>query len=276
MLRPVLLTLLLTAAGCQPEAMEPVPVAPVSETQTASADPERVLDANLGRLLALADSVEAALRPVPLLTSRQARAFDRYDNAAQLGVARRLGVGQPVDAAARERLVADGRLVPLADSEFWTVRELDHSTPLVIPEVVALLEEIGRRFQARLAEHGLPPLRVEVTSVLRTADDQARLRRTNPNATRGTSTHQFGTTVDVAYSSFRAPAAPVLDLDTAGAPGLEPALRRIEALAVETGAARMSRELQAELAVVLRELQSEDRVMVTMEVRQPVFHMTVR
>ncbi len=274
-IRSAALALLLAAAGCRPDVPDPAPVSPVSETQPA-ADPERVLAANLDRVLALADSVEAALRPVALLTARQARAFERYNNAAQLEVARRLGVPQPVDAAARARLVGEGRLVRLDDSDFWTVRDLDYSTPLVTPDVVALLEEIGRRFQARLAALGLPPLRLEVTSILRTADDQARLRRTNPNATRGTSTHQFGTTVDIAYSSFRAPRSGVLALDTAEAPWLEPPLRRIEDLAVETGAARMSRELQAELAAVLREVQDEGRVMVTMEVRQPVFHMTVR
>ena len=111
--------------------------------------------------------------------------------------------------------------------------------------------------------------------MLRTAEDQANLRRVNPNAARGESTHMYGTTVDLAYSSFRPPAEPVLDLDTAGAPWLEPHLRRVEDAATEAGAARMSRELQAELGHVLREMQSEGKVMVTMEVRQPVFHITV-
>jgi hypothetical protein len=270
--------------GCEPETddatREPAGTAVSADAieDSVVARVERDLARELDRITAYADSIESALRPVPLLTMRQARVFDRYANADQLAVARRLGVPQPVTAAARERLVAEGRLVPLDDSDYWAVRDLDHSTALVTPDVVALLTEIGERFQSRLAELGLPPLRLEVTSVLRTADDQAALRRVNPNATRGTSTHQFGTTVDVAYSSFRAPAEPaepVVALDTTGAPWLGPHLRRVERLAAETGAARMSRELQAELASVLREMQSEGRVMVTMEVRQPVFHMTV-
>ena len=58
-------------------------------------------------------------------------------------------------------------------------------------------------------------------------------------------------------------------------PWLEPYLRRMEDAATEAGAARMSRELQAELGIVLREMQSEGKVMVTLEVRQPVFHITV-
>jgi len=279
MSRVILLVVTVVLLGaCEPvpetdEATESLSAEDVAATVTARSD--SVLARELDRLVAYADSIEEALRPVPLLTTREARAFDRYRNADQLAVARRLGVPQPVTAEARERLTEEGRLVPLDDSDYWAVRDLDHSTALVTPDVVALLTEIGERFQARLDELGLPPLRLEVTSVLRTADDQADLRRVNPNATGGTSTHQFGTTIDVAYSSFRAPAESVVDFDTTGAPWMEPHLRRVERLAAETGAARMSRELQAELGKVLREMQDEGKVMVTMEVRQPVFHMTV-
>jgi len=279
MSRVILLAAVAMLLGaCEPtpetdEAADTVSAEDIEATVTARVD--SVLVREIGRAVAYADSIEEALRPVPLLTPREARAFDRYRNADQLAVARRLGVPQPVTATARERLIEEGRLVPLDDSDYWAVRDLDHSTALVTPDVVALLTEIGERFQARIAELGLPPLRLEVTSVLRTADDQADLRRVNPNATGGTSTHQFGTTIDVAYSSFRAPAAPVVAFDTSEASWLEPHLRRVERLAAETGAARMSRELQAELAKVLREMQDEGKVMVTMEVRQPVFHMTV-
>lgn len=276
---PRLLAALLAAlllVGCRPDPEEPVPARPASVQPAApTADAERVLAANLGRILAYADSIESALRPVPLLTPAQGRAFDRFNNAAQLAAARRLGVPQPVSNELRDRLLTEGRLVRLEDSEYWAVRDLDHSTALVTPDVVALLEEIGERFHERLDGLGLPPLRMEVTSVLRTAADQADLRRTNPNAARGASTHQFGTTVDVAYSSFRAPLEPVLAFETDGAEWLEPHLRRMEVLAAETGAARMSRELQAELGHVLRAMQEEGKVMVTMEVRQPVYHMTV-
>lgn len=277
-----MMLLLLVLGGCRFSPNEPTPApvetGPAAETETADeaiARSERVLSEGLDRILAYADSIEAALRPVPLLTTGQIAAFGRYRNADHLAVARRLGVPQPVSSEARERLLAEGGLVRVQDSPYWTVRTLDYSTALATPDVVALLTEIGERFHARLERLGVPPLRMEVTSVLRTADDQARLRRVNPNAARGESTHMYGTTVDVAYSSFRPPQEPVVDLDTAEASWLEPHLRRMEGAAAEAGAARMSRELQAELGHVLREMQSEGKVMVTMEVRQPVYHMTV-
>ncbi len=119
---------------------------------------------------------------------------------------------------------------------------------------------------------GLPPFRLEITSALRTPDAQAALRRTNPNATSGTSTHEYGTTVDVAYSAFTAPAVPGV-----AAPESFPAAlaARLDALYHERLAGQRSRELQAVLGHVLLDMQDEGEVMVTLEERQPVFHMTV-
>jgi hypothetical protein len=275
---PVLLLLasLLVHAGCG-EA-NGVPAA--SNAQPGADDEvrerfERVLATNLERILAYADSVEAALRPEPLLTPAQIAAFDRFRNPQHLARARQLGIPQPVTRDAIERHLETGRLVRLEDNELYILREMDYAVPLATPDVEALLTEIGQRFHAAIAERGLPALRLEVTSVLRTAEDQARLRRVNPNAARGESTHQFGTTIDIAYTSFVAPEEPILELDTRGAPWMEPYLRQVEALAAETGAARMSRELKAILGHILREMQNEGKVMVTREVRQPVYHMTV-
>jgi hypothetical protein len=236
---------------------------------------ERVLERARTRIAERADSLDRALQPVPLLTGSEEGALRRYLNAAQLQRARRLGV-RPGSEAELERLRRDGRLVRLPDStQYWIVRELDHSVPLVTPDTEALLTEIGRRFQARLDSLGLPPFRLEVTSVLRTAEAQAELRRINPNAASGVSTHEFGTTLDVAYNSFAAPRSPELDVETTEAPWLRPHLEQLSGAIGETIAARRSRELQAILGRVLRELQEEGKVLVTMERRQPVYHFTV-
>src|SRR5690606_38994327 len=139
----------------------------------------------------------------------------------------------------------DGRLVELEDStELWAVRELDHSEALVTPDARALLTRIAERFQQRLAEMGLPRYRVEVTSVLRTAATQADLRQTNPNAAAGTSTHEFGTTLDIAYSSFAAPYEPDIGIDTGSADWLETRLAWFTSASLEAAAGRKSRELQ--------------------------------
>ncbi|NIQ58304.1 MAG: hypothetical protein GWN71_34715, partial [Gammaproteobacteria bacterium] len=83
---------------------------------------------------------------------------------------------------------------------------LDASAPYVTPGTHALLERLGVAFQERLTAMGLPAYRLEISSVLRTAADQAALRGRNVNATAGTSAHEFGTTVDLAYAGYAAPA----------------------------------------------------------------------
>ena len=236
---------------------------------------EGALDAAIARLAARTDSIDDILQPVPLLTPAQEAALRRFNNAAQLARARSLGV-RPAGAAGIEALVAEGRLVELEDSTpLWTVRELDHSLAFVTPDARALLARIAERFQDRLRDIGLPPYRVEVTSVLRTPETQADLRTTNPNAAAGVSTHEFGTTLDIAYSSFAAPADLEHHNDAGAAQWLAPRLGWFAARSLEAAAARKSRELQAILGEVLLQLQQAGDVMVTLERQQPVFHVTV-
>jgi hypothetical protein len=256
----------------------------VTERGPESRDPEAIrepagdtaLATTLRQAAALADSIEELLRPVPLMRPGDEAALRQYPNAVHVRTARRLGVS-PGDTAELSALVEQGRLVPLRDSTgFWVLREMDVSRPLVTPATRTLLERIGQTFQDRLAAMGLPPLRFEISSALRTPAAQAALRRDNPNATAGTSAHEFGTTVDIPYSAYAAPAAlpPGLLPENPGSAGPD-RLDLVARYAIERMAARKSRELKAILAEVLREAQGRGEVLVTLERQQPVFHITV-
>lgn len=235
----------------------------------------RALDDVFAAVTAEADSIDAILLPVPLLTAAETARLRSYGSDPQLGRARSLGV-RVADSAEIRQLEGEGQLVPLEDStEHWIVRDLDYSMPWVTPDTRAMLEEVASRFQERLRDMELPPYRIEVTSALRTAELQRALRRVNPNAARGVSTHEYGTAIDVAYSGYAAPRDPVIDLDDGGVPWLEPRLDRIEDALLETVAAKKSRELQAILGKVLIEMQAEGAVMVTLERLQPVYHLTL-
>jgi hypothetical protein len=265
-----------SAAACGSEASPGAEAVTIgeSEPEDFGGRSRQILEDALLRMTALADSVDDLLQPVPLLTPAQESTLRRFGTAEQLARARSLGV-RPADSAALAAAIAERALVELEDSsEHWVVRELDHSVALVTPDTRALVQEIGRRFQDRIARLGLPPYRLEVTSVLRTAESQADLRTSNPNAAAGTSTHEYGTTVDLAYSAFAAPA------DAHAPAHEEPAwldayLDRVAAAMLEAAAARKSRELQAILGEVLREMQAEGAMMVTLERQQPVYHITV-
>lgn len=269
------------APGCWGESAETAADGPASGAVAAATERadtsaiRRALDDAFAAITAETDSIDAILLPVPLLSPAEESRLRSYGSAAQLGRARRLGL-RVADSAAIEQLEEEDRLVPLEDStEFWIVRDLDHSMPWVTPDTRMMLEEIASRFQDRLQDMGLPPYRLEVTSVLRTAELQESLRRVNPNAARGESTHEYGTAIDVAYSGYAAPREPVLDLDDGGVPWLEPRLDRIQDALLETVAAKKSRELRAVLGRILLELQADGAVMVTLERLQPVYHLTL-
>ena len=238
---------------------------------------EVALRATLERAHALADSIEEKLRPVPLMRPADEAALRRYGQSVQLPRARSLGA-RPGSEAELEALTRAGRLVPLEDStRYWILRDLRASRPLVTPDTRVLLERIGEAFQERLEGMGIPPYRMEITSVLRSAADQARLRESNVNAATGVSTHEYGTTVDIAYSAYAPPhELPAGIVDPEEAPAwLVPYLDAVARPVLESVSARKSRELKAILGEVLREAQSDGLVLVTLERLQPVYHITV-
>ncbi|MBT8395395.1 MAG: hypothetical protein KJN92_00455, partial [Gemmatimonadetes bacterium] len=198
----------------------------------------------------------------------------RFLNASHVTRARQLGV-QAEDEEALDSLVADGRLVELEDStRYWIVRPGDSPAHLV-PDLRTLLEMLGGRFQGRLAEMGLPPYRMEITSAYRTAERQARLRRTNANAAAGVSSHEFGTTVDLSYAAFAPPAEVPAEIIDGVPEELRPHIRRIADLAFESVSARKSRELGRIFSQVLAEAQNEGIALVIYERQQTVYHVTV-
>ena len=168
-----------------------------------------------------------------------------------------------------------GRLVPLTDTEHYVVRVLEHSKPFVLPSLRDRLRETGERFQAQLAEAGLPPYRFTVSSALRTSDLQRELGQTNRNATAGRSSHEYGASADIVYTRFALwPTA----ADTLVVPFSDPALPRAQRMATRWAddlAGAYDDRLFGVLARVLGAMQDEERLLVLLENEQPVFHVTL-
>lgn len=93
------------------------------------------------------------------------------------------------------------KLIHIKNNPLYHLKELKHSYPYVIPEMVDLLNEIAYRFKKELPEKKKDEFLFMVTSGLRTNETQLNLSKRNRNAA-AVSAHLFGTTVDISYKDF--------------------------------------------------------------------------
>ncbi|MEP0547836.1 MAG: DUF5715 family protein [Rhodothermales bacterium] len=222
------------------------------------------------------EAQEARYLKIGLLTDRQRAQLRRSTNAVHVEAAQRLGI-TPV--AERDDVLdqADeaGLVNVNTENPYYWVDDLTHSVPYATPDAAAALDSIGVRFQQKLASFGLPPYKFFVTSVLRTQEDQERLRGVNVNAAQGTSSHEFGTTFDLQFRAYRYAGDPADELWEPAFPFLK------EEFAAELTAfyARMEELYRSRLLALLGEtmieLEDEGKLITVMERRQPVFHTTV-
>lgn len=172
-------------------------------------------------------------------------------NSVQLIAANRWGV-KPV----KNRLDAEERkdeLVFIDCSPYYYIDPLHSSIPYLVPRAAVLLQDIGRAFFDSLQVKGVPLHRFIVTSVLRTQEDVAKLRRHNGNATEN-SCHLYGTTIDICYNRYKT----VEDPDG-------PSRRQVR-----------NDSLKFILSEVLNDMRQQNRCFIKYEVKQGCFHMTVR
>ena len=171
--------------------------------------------------------------------------------------------------------LASGELVPLVDTEHYVVRTLEHSKPFITPLLRARLAETGRRFHDDLRDARLPLYRFTITSALRTADLQRDLGRRNRNATSGTSSHEYGVSVDIVNFRFAPPLVPDSISVGYSDPHADRANRLLADATTEAARARWD-HLFGPLARTLGAMQRENKLVVLLEAEQPVFHITTR
>lgn len=122
-------------------------------------------------------------------------------NDVQLEAAQKNGIAPARDKEEILRLAGQRKLVNISHSPYYTIDNLTHSMPYLVPKAQHLLNTICINFVDSLQSKGLPLHLPIVTSVLRTTDDVSRLQRGNVNATTN-SCHCYGTTVDITYNRF--------------------------------------------------------------------------
>lgn len=170
-------------------------------------------------------------------------------NDVHLSSAKKNGIKPVSDREEAEKHIDD--LLFIGENRYYSVDELTHSIPYLVPKASALLMAIGMNFQDSLKAKGLDEYKLIVTSVLRTKDDVKRLRKRNSNASMN-SAHFYGTTFDISYNRFNK-------------------VLRADSLAEERDV-----KLKLVLSEVLRDLKQADLCYVKYELKQGCFHITAR
>ncbi|MEM6326093.1 MAG: DUF5715 family protein [Bacteroidota bacterium] len=227
------------------------------------------------------ERVEGRLGAIPALSEAEIARLRRSLGAAHVREAQARGI-EPV--IRRSRLVQTARdqdLVRIESTPRYRVLDATHSVPLATHGVRRALDSLSVRFWDDLASRGLPGFRFTISSMLRSAEDQAALARVNVNAARERSSHEFGTTFDLTYRRFSFRGGPEPDMARLP-PDLAPVVRgqvrgylqRRRAEAYRAMAERRASALAASLGRALIALEDEGVLIALREERQPVYHIT--
>lgn len=171
-------------------------------------------------------------------------------NDLQIAAAQKYGVSVVQNRADAEK--RKGELTYVGVNPYYHVGKLSTSIPYLVPRANLLLQDISKAFRDSLFVKGIPMHQIIVTSLLRTEEDVAILRRRNRNASEN-SCHRFGTTFDIAYNHY-------VPFHTTKHEADE----------------YPSDKLKMVLAEVLRDMRQAGRCYVKYEVKQSCFHITTR
>ena len=99
------------------------------------------------------------------------------------------------------KLESKGILERIHTNEFYVVRDMDFSDPLLMAKAVNLLTKLSKIYKGMIDELELRYIPFEITSATRTLESVQRLKKDNVNAIKN-SAHLKGKTFDVSYINF--------------------------------------------------------------------------
>jgi hypothetical protein len=90
-----------------------------------------------------------------------------------------------------------GNLISISNGNGFKLRKFEYSSAYLHPKAFLILQELGNRFQQRTTELLGYEDFFEISSMLRTTEQQKNLAKQMSSATKGTSTHTFGLAFDI-------------------------------------------------------------------------------
>lgn len=223
-----------------------------SEHAQAKSDSPGEPSANVSDTAQLSRFFDAAGQPAKHRITWVARYQEAFPDSQQVQIQSAMEWGVSSVYNREEAEERKQELVYVGASPYYHVDRMYRSIPYLVPRAAVLLNDLGRAYYDSLQLKGIPLHQFIVTSVLRTKEDVAKLRRYNGNATEN-SCHLYGTTFDICYNRYH----------TVAPPGEHRRPVRDDSL-------------KYVLCEVLRDMRHNGRCHVKYEVKQGCFHITVR
>ncbi len=111
------------------------------------------------------------------------------------------GIKSQRDSQGLRNLESKGVLKKITTNDYYIVRDMEHSDPLLLTKAVDLLTNIGILYKKEVDKAGLLYVPFEITSATRTIESVKRLQKGNANAIKN-SAHLRGKTFDIGYINF--------------------------------------------------------------------------
>jgi len=92
-------------------------------------------------------------------------------------------------------------LKPIENNEFYIVRNLTHSKPLLLPKAIDFLDKLSMLYNKKCMENNVIYRQFEITSGSRSIESVKRLRETSSVAIEN-SPHLKGKTIDISWRAF--------------------------------------------------------------------------
>jgi len=92
-------------------------------------------------------------------------------------------------------------LKPIENNEFYIVRNLTHSKPLLLPKAIDFLDKLSMLYNKKCMENNVFYRQFEITSGSRSIESVKRLRETSSVAIEN-SPHLKGKTIDISWRAF--------------------------------------------------------------------------
>ena len=144
-------------------------------------------------------SIERTLQGPSCAINAKVMSFDKDPYYLHVSSAKNLpDISAVATKKERDELVQKGALVPLKNNTGYRVEWMRYGSAHLHPHMLARIQEIETRFLEKQKEKGISGVNFIITSAYRTTQQQKDLRKVNPTATKGTSSHSFGASVDIA------------------------------------------------------------------------------